>query len=486
MDFKFNHKFYAITVLLVLSGLFLFHIKITQSYGECSQYGIWATYNSLTDSCKCMSGYVFGKDILGNASCVSADQMCKDKYGFNSKYNSLNDSCECGYGYSLGKDAVGRTQCISTEQQCKDKYGYGSTYDSLSDICKCRYGYIFSEDLFGKTKCIDTTEYCHNKLGYNSTYNSLSDVCECLNGYVLRQKTIGGGNECVSCFTKYGLHSSYNSLNKKCECDSDYTLNDDNQCVEKQNNVYFILKELNTDEKQAIIKSESDYRYYLITYSSGCYASSIKRYLNDRIVVNLGIDFDVDRWDKIVLQDDDETCDITSLEKIDSDYTLKKEEEDSSPPLDFAIPPVTNNQTKVMQEQNSPEKRKTCSAGYALSLNKTECIKIPSNAHPVTDSPTDVWQCNEGFREVGNSCLEITDKAVVVEKEKNAISSQNTITTTDEQGAEQENKDNSNSSQESSVSINKNDKILSFIKSTFSDIPAKIGRVFKKIVNWFK
>lgn len=45
-----------------------------------------------------------------------------------------------------------------------------------------------------------------------------------------------------------------------------------------------------------------------------------------------------------------------------------------------------------------------CNAGYGLGLNKRHCIEIPDNAHYV-DSPTDVWLCDAGFKEIGDQCM---------------------------------------------------------------------------------
>ncbi len=268
--------------VLILLSTFFFHTAY--AYGECSQYGFMATYDFLSGGCKCMSGYVFGKDILGQTSCVDANSICTDKYGYHSRYNSLSESCECSYGYILGKDSIGRTQCVSPDSICTDQLGYNATYNSVYDRCECRSGYVID--------------------GGQCTY----------------------GNSV--CHSKNGIYSSYNSINKRCECDDGYTLDDSNQCVKKQNNVYFTLKELDTDERKAIIRSDYDYKYYLISYNYGCYASSFRRYLNQQIVINLGTDFDLDTWDKIVLQNDNETCDITQREKADSDTTLQPKEEE--------------------------------------------------------------------------------------------------------------------------------------------------------------
>ena len=47
-----------------------------------------------------------------------------------------------------------------------------------------------------------------------------------------------------------------------------------------------------------------------------------------------------------------------------------------------------------------------CDEGYGMDYNKTFCAKIPANAHYI-ESVTDVWKCDEGYREVGESCFRI-------------------------------------------------------------------------------
>lgn len=314
------------TSFLLLLYLSIFTNQSNAQYDPCSEYGIFA-YEEF-GYCKCMSGYVFGKDFLGNDQCVSADQICKDKYGYNSKYSSLNSACECSYGYVFGKDSIGRTQCVSPDSICEDRLGFNSKYNSLSDTCECSYGYVIS------------------------------------------------GGQCVygnsHCRAEHGLYSSYDNLTNSCECDSEYTFDDDYQCVKKQNNVYFTLKELDTDKKQAIIRSDYDYSYYLINYGSGCYASSFKRYVMGQIVVNLGTDHSLDIWDKIVLQDDNEVCDITRAQRADSSTTIYEEEIDYGggyytlpsdspiqPKITPAVPkpsePTSVVETVIIKEESEPQ-----------------------------------------------------------------------------------------------------------------------------------
>lgn len=45
-----------------------------------------------------------------------------------------------------------------------------------------------------------------------------------------------------------------------------------------------------------------------------------------------------------------------------------------------------------------------CNEGYSLSFDRTNCIKIPEYAHAVNSS-TDLWLCDSGYREEGDSCI---------------------------------------------------------------------------------
>lgn len=311
-------KIFVVFLALVILTSFFFITKEVKAYGECDQYGYMAIYDSFSNSCKCTSGYVFGKDVLGQTACVSVDSICHDRLGIMSRYNILSDSCECSYGYVLGEDSIGRTQCVSENEACQNQYGYNARA-SYGGKCECGYGYVFNEN---------------NQCEYGNTV----------------------------CHRKHGLYSSYDSLSSACKCDSGYTLDDSSQCVKKQNNVYFTLKELDADNKKAIIKSDYDNSYYLITYGVGCYSFSFERYLYHQIIVNLGTDFYLDTWDKIVLQDDDETCDITHREKVDSGTTLIPSEEEVityfKPQKQIIVPSqsVSKTDTQVKKETKTPEK----------------------------------------------------------------------------------------------------------------------------------
>lgn len=292
------------TFLLPVLAIVFFFMPIDgvkpANAASCSEsYGFMATEDFLTGKCKCMSGYVFGKDFMGRTTCVSGSSVCSDKYGVFSNYDSLSGSCECSYGYSL-HNQYGSLQCVSNDTICRDDLGIGARYDSLSGGCKCGYG-----DVISNGRCTSGDQVCRNK---------------------------------------HGLYSSYEDYSNSCKCDAGYTLNDSNQCVKKQNNVYFKLLDVDTYNKRAIIKSEYDGSKYLITYNSGCYSFSMERYVNRNLVVNLGTDFYLDTWDKIVLQDDDEVCDITYKELTYEDSLTPDEEEVL--PLYFKPAPVQMTRTE--------------------------------------------------------------------------------------------------------------------------------------------
>src|SRR3989338_7186242 len=290
-------KRYFLVILAVLFLLVAIPVpKSADAFGECSDYGFMATYDYLSNSCKCNYGYVFEEDFLGNTTCVSGDSVCSDKYGYGSEYDSLSSSCECSYGYVFGKDSIGRTQCITETQSCQNQLGYNSR-STYGGQCECSYGYIIQGG-------------------------------QCVYGNTL-------------CRSNHGLYSSYNDSDNSCECNNGYTLDDYGQCVEKQNNVYFTLKDVDTNEKRAIIKSEYDSAQYLITYGSGCYSSAMNRNNGRRVVVNLGTDFSLDTWDKIVLPDDDEICDIRSKERTYYDtFEEIAGEENSSDSNFYSVPHV--------------------------------------------------------------------------------------------------------------------------------------------------
>src|SRR5258706_1185169 len=161
-------KVFIFTILLIIISL-LPH-KSVNAYGGCEQYGPMAY--EVGNSCQCISGYSFGKDFMGQTSCVSDTQLCQNKYGYNAT-SDFSGSCKCNYGYGFSKDSLGQTQCISLNSVCYDQLGYSSSYDSLSDSCKCNYGYIINGG-----QCVNGDSFCRTKNGLYSSYSTTNNRCD--------------------------------------------------------------------------------------------------------------------------------------------------------------------------------------------------------------------------------------------------------------------------------------------------------------------
>ena len=277
---------------LGLGAFFALHnpAPIAEAYGECSQYGLFAQYDPYSNSCSCIYGYRFDT-TYGITTCVSNDTYCTNHYGYGAQ-SDFAGGCKCRSGYLVDTGVLGNQMCVLADSYCRDLYGTFAKYDTLSNSCKCSYGYVLS------------------------------------------QKSYGSGLECQSCTSKHGIYSQFNSLTDTCECQSGYTLDNNSQCVKKQNNAYFLVLEHQPNTREAIIQSEYSLNKYLVKYGYGCFTSTFGRYVGDRIVVNMGTDFYVDVFDKIVLQNDNEDCDILDVDPVSFGYTF----DPVSPPPSTSIP----------------------------------------------------------------------------------------------------------------------------------------------------
>jgi len=190
-------------------------------------------YDSLTKNCKCYSGYIVGKNILGQEACVSADSYCKDEYGYNAQWDSLKDQCKCRYGYILygGK-------CISDNDFCEEIAGYNTKYNSLTNECECSYGYkwngyscekesyssvnydYLNDLLEQQNQCPanatpQTDGYCYCNAGYKVNTNKdgcvkitcainatlVGDVCVCNDGFLQKNNTcITPTQDCINIY----------------------------------------------------------------------------------------------------------------------------------------------------------------------------------------------------------------------------------------------------------------------------------------------
>jgi hypothetical protein len=255
--------------------------------------------------------------------------------------------------------------------ECSAQYGFGA-YDDFSGSCRCMSGYVFGKDILGKTACVPADSVCRDQLGFSSRYDILTNSCECTYSYVI------DNGRCVSgttvCWNKHGYNSEYESYSESCKCSTSYTMDSGGQCVKKQNNVYFQLREVDTNTSEAVVRSEYDFGYYLIKYGIGCYSFSIKRYINSRIVINLGTDYNLDIWDKIVLQDNDEVCDITSVKRANSNTTLVPSEEDNA--QGFYIPrPISPAIPYLPAVVISPPSTKTEKSAIGALLGEKDIFK---------------------------------------------------------------------------------------------------------------
>lgn len=316
-----NWSILVIALVIIFTGFSFGNRSEAYSLG-CSEYGM--AYEDYGGYCKCMSGYVMGES-LGRSYCVSGTSVCYDKYGYGSEYDSLSNSCECSYGYVFGKDIFGETQCISETKSCQDQYGYNSR-STYGGKCECSYGYVFNDS---------------NQCEYGETV----------------------------CSRKHGSYSSYDSLSNSCECDEGYKFDDDNKCVEKQNNAYFWLLAIDESSDSIIVQSDYSKQNYLLEYGIGC-GLYIDNYLDEKLVINLGTDFDIDMFDKIVLQDHNSTCSIMSYDATSDDSFEEEEELFYTPPKTSVVTP-----TKITTSKTTPKIQPKTSTGAQDKKTESEDSK---------------------------------------------------------------------------------------------------------------
>lgn len=140
--------------------------------------GPYATYDSASNSCGCVSGYSLS---AATNQCVDAltarDDSCAASYPGTSflKYDTTisKNICDCKAGYDWNND---RTACYTTaafNQSCVDTYGTGaySTTENGKRVCDCGYGYSFNAQ---RNMCVTTASInaiCVRDVGRNSTYS---------------------------------------------------------------------------------------------------------------------------------------------------------------------------------------------------------------------------------------------------------------------------------------------------------------------------
>lgn len=206
---------------------------------------VMSTYNSLTEQCECLSGYV----ASGN-TCISKSQACSNTYGFMAQEDYLSGGCKCSSGYVWNNS---RTACISGDQSCSSNFGYNAEYDSLSEKCKCRYGYVWNST---STQCISEDESCQNQFGYNAKATLAGESCECRYGYTFNKARSKCITKDAACQERNGLMSVSN-LSDECECISGY-IHDGSQCVLDSNKQTYGTREVSGDESDGNVSPAND------------------------------------------------------------------------------------------------------------------------------------------------------------------------------------------------------------------------------------
>lgn len=258
-------------------------VSYTPSYDSAPTYSIpscpsFSSYDSLSQTCQCSSGYFVKGD-----QCVGGDTICKDQFGSNSKYDSLKDSCVCRFGYEwnsagtacvnkqsnyyydsiLLEDLLKQYQEIESQSKCgnnSEETGDGNCrcisgyiwenedpddldcvqqvltcgdnqYLGTDNLCYCNSGYFFNTK---KDKCEKyNTAWCQTQFGKNVSYNKTTSECICKTGYLFDSKK----SKCVKpstswCKTMYGKNISYDKTAGWCVCGKGYSFDSTkNKCV---------------------------------------------------------------------------------------------------------------------------------------------------------------------------------------------------------------------------------------------------------------
>lgn len=310
---------------------------------------------------------------------------CYTDYGVYARDN-YNWTCSCIQWYHFENKYWLWTQCVK-DPSCYELYGFWAK-DNYNWTCSCRDWYVWWTDFLWNKKCVDADQSCRDQYWYWAE-DAWWWYCKCSSSYTWSTDILGN-KECVTCTIKYWIYAKYNFLTSSCECKDWYTLGDNGKCVEKQNNVYFFLKEL--DNNEAIIYNNYNKLTYLISYWAWCI--SMRKYENKLIVINLWTDFTLDTRDTIVLPDDDQTCSITSKELVDDTYTLKS-----------CTDIYWDNSIEVWDDKCS------CKAGYMWNSSKTQCVEWRTSSITSTyntssyNTPSDNTELTEAILWMYNNWL---------------------------------------------------------------------------------
>ncbi len=351
------------------------------SYGTRDTY--WDTPTYITDP-----DYYTGKSLYeSNQPGNNYDTYSNYNFGnfyldqqpncpLNSTYNSLSGDCKCNYGYVVDTGTFGGESCILGSSYCTQEYGYGSNFNSVDKTCECNYGYVFNSH---GTKCISVDDSCKNTYGYNAKSNLAGDKCECKYGYRFNESV----TKCISnddyCQNLYGYYSEATVLGDTCGCKSEYLFDSTSQkCIGASDycsDRYGYHSEYDSWLKECVCRDgyifKNDY--------------CVEEEEENDIVIDL-INYDNTITESVIELQNPQI----KIEEVVKDTNVLKERPAAKP---FNKPTTLN-----------------CEDGYAPSLNKKFCVMIPEHAHAV-ESTTDVWLCDENYKEVGNTCEWIRPKA---------------------------------------------------------------------------
>lgn len=370
-------------IIFLLSLIFfIFSINNSYWYWWCSSYWVMAieTYDWY---CKCMSWYHFETNFLWKKTC-ERDKSCSEIYWWNTTTN-LNWTCSCMSWYSFSKDTFWKDTCVSNNTLCQDEFWYNSI-GNLDWTCSCKSWYWFKDKTYWWWKeCVSLNTLCEDKFWYNSTYNWLADKCECSYWYDLKLKSWLNWNsyECTSCFWIYWLDSEYNSINKSCWCKDGYIIKD-GKCELKSNSAYFFLSEYNDKDNTAIVISYYNKKKYLLELRFTSWLYKAEDFVWKSIVINMWTDFNIDKYDKFVLNNETKTTDIVSdiltVEEVDDNFSLK-----------------TCSDIYWENSEKTYNNKCICKNWYQWNYNQTSCELIPIKINTCSDTVnwflgTD-WKC---------------------------------------------------------------------------------------------
>lgn len=167
---------------------------------------LMASYDSISGTCKCMSGYV-----ASGGSCVSGNSYCWNKYGYGSSYDSLDKTCSCDSGYIMNSTTG---QCQLASLYCSSKIGLMSHYNSLTKNCECMSGYSYN----GST-CVRVSSASYTSPTY---YDSTA--------YAAALAALSYSTNDQQCQNSYGANSKWDGSKTpegklNCSCGSGYTWN---------------------------------------------------------------------------------------------------------------------------------------------------------------------------------------------------------------------------------------------------------------------